>query len=108
MTPSEWQSSLYLFDVIETNVPLVAGNAQACLANSNRIALWIGGPGTGGYNVSTSSSVTTNSGFFVNPGAQPFQIYASAHGALVTQAWFVATGGLASSISVLEILFKDR
>ena len=108
MTPSEWQSSLYLFDVIETNVPLPTGSGMVVSANPNRISLMIGPPNTGAYNVSTLSNVTSNTGFLCNPGVQPFQISAASHGALVAQAWYCATQVLGTSITVIEVLFKDR
>ena len=108
MTPVEWINSQYLFDIVETTIPIISGTAQACQANSNRICLMIGGFTSATMYVSTKSTLVVSNGLSVTPTTGPFTLSAATHGRLVTVPWFVATTGAPTSIVVFEILFKDR
>ena len=108
MTPTEWISSQYLFDVVETAYVLTTTSSIVAIANPNRIAMVMSTGNSGNAMLSTQANNSTTQGLLIYNSALPYLMKASDVGSLVTRDWFGVAMGINTTITVIEVLFKDR
>jgi hypothetical protein len=95
------------FTVVETDVAVAGGGVvQLCKGNPERVALMFSMPTGGQVTLSTRSTNTSSTGFYMTQSTAPITLSFHTHGGLVILAWYGYSSAFQGTITVWEILWR--